>query len=570
MAGGRNQHERIGCPTLSNRCPICFVHSLKQIYSNVSAMPEKSKFNRRTILKAAVSTAAATLCSPFIATRVIGQPAWSKGDPFALGVAAGDPAPDGFVLWTRLAPEPLSADPEAPGGMRGGPLDVVYEIAADAEMQNIVRQGVATAEPAFGYSVHLEVDGLQPARPYWYRFRSGDAVSRVGRAITTPEPGRTIDALRFGFVSCSNYETGYFSAYRHLADENPDLVLFLGDYIYEDLFRRAGAVRRHSDGVAATTLPTYRNRYAQYRLDPDLQRLHAEVPALMTWDDHEVQNDYADRWSETFDDPNQFLLRRAAAYQAFYEHMPLRPGLSRPQGPVMRVYDRVRWGDLLEFAILDGRQYRSREACYGPPKKGGGHLETREGCPELFESQRSMIGLEQEAWLFEGWTQSQSRWNVLAQDVLMARLREKEPNGELGYWTDDWDGYPVSRGRLLQHIHDSKLQNPVVIGGDIHSFWANDLMLDFDDAHSAVVATELVGTSISSPGPNYEQFVKFLPDNPHVKFFDSRVRGYVAVQVSPAKMDIQFRAISDVTDPNASVSTLRSFSVEDGRPGVVT
>jgi alkaline phosphatase D len=199
--------------------------------ANEAAMLEESPFDRRTILKAAVSTSVAVVCSPFTATRVIGQPAWSKGDPFALGVAAGAPAPDGFVLWTRLAPDPLAADPAAPGGMRGGPVDVIYEIATDADMRNVVRQGVATAEPDFAYSVHLEVGGLQSARPYWYRFRNGDAVSRIGRAITTPEPRRGIDGLHFGFVSCSNYETGYFSAYRHLADENPDLVLFLGDYI---------------------------------------------------------------------------------------------------------------------------------------------------------------------------------------------------------------------------------------------------------------------------------------------------------------------------------------------------
>jgi alkaline phosphatase D len=233
----------------------------------------------------------------------------------------------------------------------------------------------------------------------------------------------------------------------------------------------------------------------------------------------------------------------------------------------MRIYDRVQFGDLLEFSILDGRQYRSREACYGPPKKGGGHLETRQSCPELFDISRSMVGLEQEKWLFGGLARSQSRWNIMAQDVLMARLREKTSTDEAGYWTDDWDGYPASRGRLLQHIHDSKVRNPVVLSGDIHSFWTNDLILDFDDPRSPVVATELVGTSVSSPGPNYEQFSKFIPANPHVKFFDSRVRGYVAVDVSPKRMDIEYRAISDVANPDATVATIKTFVVEDGRPG---
>jgi alkaline phosphatase D len=525
---------------------------------------------RRTLLKSLAPLGATLLCAPALIRSSFGQALpGPKDDPFKLGVAAGAPVPDGFVLWTRLAPDLLSADPSTPGGMHGGSVEVGYDIATDAGMRNLVRQGTATAEADLAYSVHLEIAGLQSARPYWYRFRHGDALSRVGRAATSPQPGSPVDRLRFGFVSCSNYEAGYFSAYRHLADENPDLVLFLGDYIYEDLYRRPGTVRTHSDGVAATTLPTYRNRYAQYRLDPDLQRLHAEVPALMTWDDHEVQNDYAGQWSQTFDDPQKFLLRRAAAYQAYYEHMPLRPSRSRPKGPVMRIYDRVAFGDLLEFSMLDGRQYRSREACYGPPKKGGGHLETAQRCPELFDAQRSMIGLEQEAWLFDGLAKSTCRWNILAQDVLMARLRETSLNQEPGYWSDDWDGYPVSRGRVLQHIFDSKVKNPVVLSGDIHSFWNNDLMLDFDDQKSPVVATELVGTSVSSPGPNYEQFSGFLPANPHVKFFDSRVRGYVSVEVSRQRMNARFRAISEVTDPNSAVSTLKAFAIEDGRPGAV-
>jgi len=233
-----------------------------------------------------------------------------------------------------------------------------------------VRRGAATAEQAFAYSVHLDVDGLESGRSYWYRFLSGDAVSPTGRAVTLPAPGSARAKLRFGFVSCSNYEHGYFSAYRHLTGENSEFVLFLGDYIYETIEQYRPIVRRHSDGIEAATLPTYRNRYAQYRLDADLQELHAQVPAIVTWDDHEVQNDYADKWSETFDDPAQFLLRRAAAYQAFYERMPVRPILSRPNVPLMRVYDRFTLGDLIERSVIDGRQYLSRQACYAPPNKG--------------------------------------------------------------------------------------------------------------------------------------------------------------------------------------------------------
>jgi alkaline phosphatase D len=436
-------------------------------------------------------------------------------------------------------------------------------------MAKVVRHGAATAEQAFAYSVHLDVTGLQAGRPYWYRFLSGDAVSAIGRAITLPAAESVVGKMRFGFVSCSNYEHWYFSAYRHLTSENPEFVLFLGDYIYETVEQYRPIVRRHSDGVEAATLPTYRNRYAQYRLDPDLQELHVQVPAIVTWDDHEVQNDYADKWSETFDDPAQFLIRRAAAYQAFYEHMPVRPIISRPNGPLMRVYDRFTLGDLVEISVIDGRQYRSRQACYAPPNKGGAHLETNANCPERLDAGRTMLGFGQEAWLYAGLAHSKAWWNLIAQDVLMAQLRQKNLTGNFGYWTDDWDGYPAARRRLLARIAQTKPANPVVIGGDIHAFFANDLRVDFDDPNSPVIATEFVGTSITSPGAPYDLIKEALPDNPHIHFFESRKRGYVSVDLEPKVMTTRMRVVSDITDPNASVSTLKTFAVESGKPGVV-
>jgi alkaline phosphatase D len=511
--------------------------------------------------------AASLLLPPaLIGCSHFGHGIWRKADPFQLGVAAGAPAPDGFVIWTRLAPEPLSADPAAPGGMTGGPVPLAYEIARDEAMRDIVQRGTAMADPDLAYSVHAEITGLEPGRPYWYRFTTGEAQSRIGRATTAPAPGAALDHLKFGFVSCSNYEHGYFSAYRHLADETPDLAIFLGDYIYEYVDAKPGTVRKHSDGIEAKTLPAYRNRYAQYRLDPDLQRLHATAPALVTWDDHEVQNDYADQWSQTFDDPQDFLKRRAAAYQAFYEHMPLRAG-ARPKGPNARIYDRHAFGDLVEFALIDGRQYRSREACYGPPDRGHAHGVTDKSCPERRDPTRSLIGLEQEAWLFNGFARSKARWNVVAQDVMMGQLRQKQPNGEIAYWSDDWNGYPASRARLLKHIHDSKLSNPVVVTGDIHSYWVNDLMLDYDKKRSPVVATELVGTSVSAHPAPYDFFAKLLPDNPHVKFFESRMRGYVSVDVTKRGMTAKLQTVSDEKDPQASLKTLKTFAVEDGKPG---
>jgi alkaline phosphatase D len=522
---------------------------------------------RRTFLKAATGFAGLALSPAIIGRASAGGLAWAKGDPFVLGVAAGDPMPDGFVIWTRLAPEPLSADPKTPGGMRGPDLPVTYEIAKDPAFKDIVRKGISAAEAKYAYSVHVEVTGLEAARPYWYRFSSGDAQSRIGRAVTAPQPGASLDRLRFGFVSCSHYELGYFSAYRHLADEQPDLVAFLGDYIYEYVEEKKPVVRRHSDGVEAADLRTYRNRYAQYHMDPDLQRLHAEVPALITWDDHEVQNDYADVWSQTFDEPAVFLDRRAAAYQAFYENMPLRPSLSQPDGPNMRVYDRYTFGDLAQFSVIDGRQYRSKPACYAPPKKGRGHLESNKSCPERLEEQRSMIGAAQEAWLRDGLSASKARWNVIAQDVLMAELRQKLDDGEIGYWTDDWNGFPTSRQRLLNHIHEAKVENALVLTGDIHSFFQNDLKLNFADPASPTVATEFVGSSITSPSAPYEYFAKYLPDNPHIKFFDNRVRGYVSMELTKETCTARYQAVSDVKDPNARVSTLKTFTVENGRPG---
>jgi alkaline phosphatase D len=530
----------------------------RQIISN--------RVNRRRLLAGAAAGFGA-VAAPGV-MRIAAAQSWRAGNPFSLGVASGAPRPDGFVLWTRLAPEPLSSNPQTPGGMSGGDVTIRYEIAADPGMAKIVRHGSATAEQAFAYSVHLDIADLQPSRPYWYRFFSGDAVSATGRAVTLPAPGAAIDKLRFGFVSCSNYEHGYFSAYRHLAAENPEFVLFLGDYVYETIEQARKTVRRHSDGIEASTLPTYRNRYAQYRLDADLQNLHAQVPAIVTWDDHEVQNDYADKWSETFDDPEQFLLRRAAAYQAFYEHMPLRPILSRPNGPLMRVYDRFTFGDLVEISVLDGRQYRSREACYAPPNKGGTHLESNASCPERLADGRTMMGFAQEAWLYAGLAHSKARWNLIAQDVLMAQVRVKQ-NGIEAFSTDDWDGYPANRQRLLQHIHDSKVPNPVVLSGDIHSFFANDLKLDFDNPSSPIVATEFVGTSISSYGPPYEPIARALPDNPHVHFFESRRRGYALVDLKQEQMQTRMCVISDVQDAKATLATLRTFAVEGGRPGVI-
>src|SRR5215813_7612404 len=303
------------------------------------------------------------------AARIRGVRAF-VGNPFTLGVASGNPGPDSVILWTRLAPEPLAPDPDRPGGMPPEPVAVRWEVGLDDRLTQIVRNGEAAAMPEFAHAVHVECAGLEPGRDYWYRFIAGGEASPIGRTRTAPARGAALDRLRFGYCSCANYEIGYFAAYRRLAEEHPDLIVFLGDYIYEYVSQSPQKVRAHSDGVETTDLRTYRNRYAQYRTDPDLQKLHAAAPCLMTWSDHEVQNDYADRRSRTFDDPQPFLARRAAAYRACWEHMPL-PLAAMPQGSDMRLYGRCDYGALASFFILDARQHRSRLACDRPPRGGG-------------------------------------------------------------------------------------------------------------------------------------------------------------------------------------------------------
>src|SRR5215468_8492319 len=336
----------------------------------------------------------------------------SRGNPFTLGVACGDPSPDGFVLWTRLALEPLA--PDGLGGMQA-PVPVAWELAADDAMRQVVRRGTVEAVAPSAHAVHVELAGLEPNRPYWYRFTALGEQSAIGRARTAPAPGNRLDRLRFAFASCSNWQLGYFSAYRHMVEEQPDLVVFLGDYIYEYTLPALSAriVRKH-DGPTATDLAGYRNRYALYRTDPDLQALHAAAPCLLTWDDHEVENDYADEWSELVaTKPEDFLRRRAAAYQAYYEHMPLRER-SIPRDSTLRLYDRFRFGDLVTFSVLDGRQYRTKQPCELPQLRRG-HI-APDTCTERLDPHHSYLGAQQEQWLFDGFRRSDSAWNLIAQE----------------------------------------------------------------------------------------------------------------------------------------------------------
>ena len=471
--------------------------------------------------------------------------------PFTLGVASGDPAEDGVVLWTRLAPDPLNA-----GGMDNGNVAVEWRVAHDEKMGKVVKRGSAVATPEFGHSVHVEVRGLEPDRWYWYQFRAGSEWSPVGRTRTAPAPMSRSDRLAFAFASCQHYETGYFTAYDHMIRDNVDLVVHLGDYIYEG-GARENLVRKHT-GAEIYSLNDYRNRYALYRTDPHLQKAHQLFPWIVTWDDHEVDNNYAGDKDQDGSPRDQVLERRANAYQAYYEHMPLRSS-SLPSGSKLLLYRRFAFGDLAEFSVLDTRQYRTDQPC------GDGN---KPQCEDALSDDASMLGADQERWFLDGLTRSRSRWNVIAQQVLMAKV-DRMPGPEHAYAMDQWSGYEMARRRVLRFLEERKPSNPVVITGDIHSNWVCDLKADFDREDSAVVGTEFVGTSISSGGDGSDilpAVEKYLPENPHVKFYNSQ-RGYVRCILTPQSWQADYRVLSYVTKPDSPIATRATFVVEDGRPG---
>jgi len=485
---------------------------------------------------------------------ILAQPKFSAY-PFSLGVASGDPEPSSVVLWTRIAPDPLGDSP-----MPAVTIPVRWTIATDAQMTQPVQTGTAQANPEWGHSVHIVAEDLLPGQWYWYQFQVGQETSPIGRTRTMPAPGTQPEQLKFAFVSCQHYEFGYYTAYQHLAQEDLDIVLHLGDYIYEG-DPRPGRIRQHV-GPNPVDLETYRLRYALYKSDPHLQAAHAAFPFICIWDDHEVENDYANDQSQDFDDPTVFLRRRQAAYQTYYEHLPLRP-TARPRGAQLQLYRRFRFGDLAEFHCLDTRQYRDDQAC-DQNGKGGGQMVFN--CKERLDPQRSLLGTEQERWLLQGLQQSSTRWTVIAQQLLMAELKQGlQPF--MGHWTDGWDGYAATRQRILAGIAQHRPMNPVVIGGDIHSFWVTNLKADFQDPQSPVLATEFVGTSISSRGPNSDLFALALKINPHVKFFESQYRGYVLCVVTHDRWTAHLRVVETVKELGVQVRTLASFEVKNGQPG---
>ena len=351
-----------------------------------------------------VTGSAALFAAPAI---IRAQGKW-RANPFSLGIASGDPASDGFVIWTRLAPDPS----EPHGGMAVEAMPVAWEVAGDEAFGTIVAKGEALARPELAHSVHVEVAGLQPDRPYFYRFTAAGERSGVGRARTLPPVSAAPRHLRFGVAGCQDYQSGYYTAYRYLAAEDLAFVFHYGDYIYE-YGPDSPAVRKHSSDLIMS-LDDYRRRYAQYKADADLQSAHAAHPFFMTFDDHEVRND----WAGDFDDDDQappevFRLHRQAAFQAWYEHMPVRRG-QMPNGAALQLYRSARFGDLARLDFLDTRQFRTNQPC------GDGY---RVACPEVTSPKAHMISAEEEAWLARNLRRGATRWNVVAQQVMMMSAR---------------------------------------------------------------------------------------------------------------------------------------------------
>ena len=470
-------------------------------------------------------------------------------DPCALGVASGERGPNSVVLWTRLATRWQG------GGMGEAPVPVDWVVARDEAMRDVVRRGRAMAVAEDAHSVHAEISGLEPDRPYWYRFTALGAASDVARTRTAPRPGTMPARLRFAVASCQQYEQGYYAAYRHMLAEEPDLVVFLGDYIYEASWGR-NLVRSH-EGDSARDLAGYRDRYALYKTDPDLRAMHRACPWLVTWDDHEVSNDYAADRGEA-EEGEAFLARRAAAYKAFWEHMPL-PASARPDGASARIYRRAAFGDLAGFHILDDRQHRAYQACQRPGRGGGGYV-SREGCAELDDPSRSMLGAAQESWLRDGLRAARSRWTILAQQTRMARLGTTRT--PVTYWTDGWDGYPAARARLLEDLAASRAPNPLVIGGDIHANLVAELRPDFDRPEAPAVAVEFTGTSITSQGRAYRES---YPADPHIAYANGSARGYLMLTLTRETAAAVLRVIGDPRDRDTGIATQRRFVVEAGR-----
>ena len=516
--------------------------------------------HRRAILKLATASAVGLVGLP--------RTGWARQswltDPFSLGVASGSPTSRSLVLWTRLDVEALESS-----GLSTKSVNVTWQLAHDEQFSHLVTSGVVQATPALAHSVHAEVSGLEADRHYFYRFIVGAAISSTGRTRTFPLPGADVKRLRLAYASCQQWGNGYYSAYRHMLAENVDFVLFLGDYIYEYPASRPVEVRPTLGGWI-TTLEGYRSRYALHRSDPDLQAAHAAYPWLLTWDDHEVQNDYAGIHEGNAGAPvANFMARRRAAYQAFYEHMPVTRAsfeqLLSGNSEQARVYNSVPFGRLATLYTLDDRQYRDLQACTPKQRPGSARINPAQ-CALWDEPQRTLLGATQERWLAQQFATADTQWNLLGQQTLFGK-RNFGTNEEQSLRNDGWDGYPAARKRLTDAMVQTRLKNPVILGGDIHENWVGHVLTDYNNPGSQAVGVEFCGTSITSlSSTTPARLAQQLKNNPHFVFANAASRGYGVVEVTPKQITTTLTAVTDARDPLSTAFTLAQFAVEAGRP----
>lgn len=508
---------------------------------------------------------------------------------FTVGVASGDPDAHSVVLWTRLAPEPLD------GGGLSRPTRVEWRVARDPEMRRVLRRGRVLACPETGHAVHVVADGLPSNCWLYYRFYARGQASRVGRTRTFPARWDDVDQMRFGLASCQNYVFGFYPAYRDMVAQNLDFVVHVGDYIYENGARRHPIFpdRNHTGGEIFS-VEEYRNRYALYRLDPDLQEAHARFPFLVTWDDHEVDNNVAGRRAEegapfTGD---AFIRRRRNAFRVYAESMPLRPrNRFGARFGFLRLYRQLRFGTLANIHMLDSRQFRSDQPAedgFGSPDPVEEPVKaTIEGAfseklfdPEgITDADATMLGRWQERWLRRKLRKSRARWNVLAQGVMVMRWNLVEaarqtialdpripaPTREQVldalstvremFSVDAWDGYLAAQSRMHRVLDVIRPRNPVFVTGDIHASWGAHLLRRYDDPNSDVLAAEFVCSGISSmfgggsdPRPSDAIVRSSLPDNPHVAFFNGIFRGYALCDVDRARWRTIYRGVGTLAD----------------------
>ncbi|WP_300379127.1 alkaline phosphatase D family protein [Henriciella sp.] len=477
---------------------------------------------------------------------------------FTLGVASGVPRETSVLLWTRLAPEPLKG-----GGMARGLTTVRYRVCRDEMMRDEVRTGVVNTSHVKGHSIHLHVGGLAPGREYFYQFYFGEDESPIGRTRTSD---RSAAEARLALANCQAWETGRYAAYRDIAEWAPDAVIHVGDYIYEGGIGTLRSVRpdniedavaydvvRQHNSAEIVSLYDYRNRYALYRSDPHLQAAHAAAPWLVAMDDHEVDNNWAsltpqDPEKQT---PQEFALRRQAAFQAFYEHMPIElpPGVSG-----LQMYGAYRFGPA-QVNLLDTRQHRSDQVC-------GGGFPGADACDALADKGRTMTGAAQEAWLLDQLKSSDARYNVIAQQTWFAPFTYEETANGPARNMDQWDGYPVQRQRLIDAMAQD-VSNPVILSGDWHSAAAMNVHRDPDRPKGAPIAHNFAATSISSVCSWSPRLEKARDLNPHAKYVNGRARGYLQCTAGAKDWQATFRTVEKVTDPDSPVNTDVEMRLKD-------